>query len=67
MILGTNGAGKSSLFKCMTGEVSPTKGDILIDGKSITHNQNEVRKLIGYCPQDNSIIDLLNASEHLYF
>eukprot|EP00801_Mesodinium_rubrum_P000481 Mrub_00481.p1 GENE.Mrub_00481~~Mrub_00481.p1 ORF type:complete len:729 (-),score=138.30 Mrub_00481:159-2345(-) len=67
VILGTNGAGKSSLFKCMTGEVSPTKGDIYIDGKSITKNQNEVRKLIGYCPQDNSIIDLLTASEHLYF
>eukprot|EP00801_Mesodinium_rubrum_P001109 Mrub_01109.p1 GENE.Mrub_01109~~Mrub_01109.p1 ORF type:complete len:782 (-),score=153.79 Mrub_01109:67-2325(-) len=67
VILGTEGVGKSSLFKCMTGEVSPTKGDIYIDGKSITKNQNEVRKLIGYCPQDNSIIDLLTASEHLYF
>jgi ABC-type multidrug transport system ATPase subunit len=31
----------------MSGEIAPTDGDILVDGKSITKDQNEVRKLIG--------------------
>jgi ABC-type multidrug transport system ATPase subunit len=67
VILGTNGAGKSTLFKCMTGEVAPTKGDVFVGGSSISKEQAEARYKIGYCPQENSIIDLLTASEHIYF
>lgn len=67
VILGTNGAGKSTLFKCMTGEENPTTGDVFIGGKSLTANLSEVRQTIGYCPQENSIIDLLTAKEHLMF
>jgi len=47
VILGTNGAGKSSLFKCMTGEIAPTEGNVIIGGKSIISDQSEARKLIG--------------------
>jgi len=47
VILGTNGAGKSSLFKCMTGEIAPTEGNVLIGGKSIISDQSEARKIIG--------------------
>jgi ABC-type multidrug transport system ATPase subunit len=36
--LGTNGAGKSTTFKMMTGEITPTNGTIHIDGKSIPRN-----------------------------
>jgi len=67
VILGTNGAGKSTLFKCMTGEVEPTSGDVFVGGQSLTDNQAEARKIIGYCPQENSIIDLLTARETLFF
>jgi len=38
-----------------------------VGGKNITEELSEVRQLIGYCPQENSIIDLLSAPEHLYF
>lgn len=47
VILGTNGAGKSSLFKCMTGEIAPTEGNVIVGGKSIVSDQSEARKLIG--------------------
>jgi len=47
VILGTNGAGKSSLFKCMTGEISATKGTVYVDGHSISHEQSFARQLIG--------------------
>ena len=33
-LLGENGAGKSTLIKCISGAVEPTKGTIVIDGKS---------------------------------
>lgn len=37
MLLGKNGAGKSSLFKLLAGSITPQKGSIIVDGKSITH------------------------------
>ncbi|VTJ59133.1 Hypothetical predicted protein, partial [Marmota monax] len=37
-LLGYNGAGKTSTFQILTGEQSPTSGDVFIDGFSITKN-----------------------------
>ena len=68
VIPGANGAGQStSLFKCMTGEVAPTQGDVFVGGSSICNQQADARAKIGQCPQDNGIINLLTATEHLYF
>ena len=35
-VIGPNGAGKTSLFNCVSGVYHPTKGDILLEGRSIT-------------------------------
>lgn len=35
-LLGVSGAGKTTLFKCMTGEIYPTHGDLTIMGHDIT-------------------------------
>jgi branched-chain amino acid transport system ATP-binding protein len=35
-LIGPNGAGKTSLFNSISGEVSPDKGDVLLDGKRIS-------------------------------
>jgi len=34
-LIGPNGAGKTSLFNSISGEVSPDKGDVVLDGKTI--------------------------------
>ena len=49
-LLGVNGAGKSSTFKCLTGEIEPTSGSIHIGALSIRKDFNKIKKLIGYCP-----------------
>ena len=46
-VIGPNGAGKSSLIKMMTGVLTPTGGQVLINGKDITKNRKEVVKNIG--------------------
>ena len=46
-VIGPNGAGKSSLIKMMTGVLTPTSGQVLINGKDITKNRKEVVKNIG--------------------
>ena len=35
-LLGVSGAGKTSIFKCLTGEIYPTSGDISINGADVT-------------------------------
>lgn len=42
-LLGFNGAGKTTTFEILTGELSPTSGDVFIDGFNITKNNLKVR------------------------
>jgi ATP-binding cassette subfamily A (ABC1) protein 3 len=64
-LLGTNGAGKTSTFKILTGDVSASSGDATIMDYAMPKNLNEIRNLVGYCPQFDSILDNLTALEHL--
>ena len=48
VITGPNGGGKSTLAKLIAGIVTPTSGQILLDGQDITHlKEKELRKLRG--------------------
>uniref|UniRef100_A0A4W2CL05 ATP binding cassette subfamily A member 12 n=1 Tax=Bos indicus x Bos taurus TaxID=30522 RepID=A0A4W2CL05_BOBOX len=67
-LLGVNGAGKTTIFKMLTGDIIPTSGNILIRNKtgSLAH-VNSHSSLIGYCPQEDALDDLVTIEEHLYF
>lgn len=64
-LLGTNGAGKSSTFKILTGDVYPTSGSAYIMQKKMPENLTSIRHLVGYCPQFDTIIQNLTTQEHL--
>lgn len=49
-ILGSNGAGKSTIMNIMAGCLPATKGRVYIDGCDIFENPLTVRRLIGYLP-----------------
>lgn len=66
-LLGVNGAGKSTTFKSLTGEVIPNSGNIKIAGFDIQKQFSEARKLIGYCPQENLLFDDMTCEEHLKY
>ncbi|CAI2386299.1 unnamed protein product [Moneuplotes crassus] len=68
-LLGVNGAGKSTTFKSMSGDITPSDGKIYIDGYDISsiNEFSEARKLIGYCPQVDALFDGLTVFEHLVF
>ena len=52
-IIGTTGSGKSTIAKLLMGVYRPTKGDILIDGKSISaYDRKSLLRLFGYVAQD---------------
>jgi ABC-type multidrug transport system ATPase subunit len=50
IMLGVNGAGKSTTFKSLTGDIVPTSGEITIHGYNVMEDFAEARNFIGYCP-----------------
>ena len=68
-LLGTSGAGKTTCFKTLTGDITPTAGKVYIDGLDLSSADqfSKARKLIGYCPQDNAIFEGMTVKEHLVF
>jgi ATP-binding cassette subfamily A (ABC1) protein 3 len=64
-LLGTNGAGKTSTFKVLTGEVIPNRGAALIAGLDTKSDMKTIGSLIGYCPQFDALLENLTSREHL--
>lgn len=63
--LGINGAGKTSTLAMLTGDVLPSDGEAYLNGLDIMKNQDEVRRLLGYCPQHDALLERLTVREHL--
>ncbi|MFX0081531.1 MAG: ABC transporter ATP-binding protein [Candidatus Hodarchaeota archaeon] len=66
-ILGPNGAGKTTLVRMLTTVLTPTSGDAFIDGYSILTGKKEIVQIIGVCPQDITIYEVLRAEENVEF
>lgn len=52
-------------MKIMTGETMPTTGQVQIGGHSITVNQADAFKTMGYCPQHDALWKNVTVREHL--
>ena len=64
-LLGPNGAGKTTTINILTGIMKPTNGTATIAGFDVTENMNEIKKLIGVCPQEAAVFQFLNAKENI--
>ncbi|XP_035710292.1 ATP-binding cassette sub-family A member 3-like [Folsomia candida] len=67
VLLGHNGAGKTTAIACCTGVMSPTSGSVIINGVDIVKNPDAVRSQVGLCPQHNLLFDDLTVDQHLSF
>ncbi len=65
--LGPNGAGKTTTIKMITGILNIDKGDILIDGISITSRPVEAKQKFGFVPDSPDMFLKLKGSEYLNF
>lgn len=63
---GSNGAGKTTLIRCLLGVIT-FRGEIIIDNKNLITNDKEIKKLIGFVPQEISLHDNLSVNETINF
>jgi ABC-type multidrug transport system ATPase subunit len=66
-LLGPNGAGKSSLMRIAATVTRPTGGRVLFDGTDVVAEPDELRRQLGYLPQDFGVYPHLTAREFLSY
>jgi len=70
-LVGGSGAGKSTFLKCISGVITPTSGEVYINGEELFHNYSVLKNIIGYVPQqdivhtDLTLIDMLKYAADL--
>ena len=64
-LLGVNGAGKTTTIKMLSCLTSPTNGDAVVGGYSITKESKKVKRLICVSPQETAVAPGLSAKENL--
>lgn len=66
-LIGSNGAGKSTSLRTISGIIHAREGKVLLDGKDITHTEphNVVKMGIGHVPEGRGIFPKLTVQENL--
>ena len=65
--LGPNGAGKTTTLRILTGMIAPSDGSVRIDGLDVTERPVEVRRRIGYLPENVALYPELRVDEYLSY
>ena len=65
--LGPNGAGKSTTVRIITCYLSPSSGTVLVDNHDVQTDSLEVRKKVGYLPENAPLYLDMNVLDYLQF
>ncbi len=65
--LGPNGAGKTTMMRLITGFFPPTEGKIFIDGQDLFKSKPDLRKKIGYLPENNPLYREMATKAFLFY
>lgn len=63
-LVGSNGAGKSTTIKCITGILPFTEGKIYVNGYDVQKQPVLAKRCVGYVPDDHSVYDKLSGREY---
>jgi ABC-2 type transport system ATP-binding protein len=65
--IGPNGAGKSTMMRIITGYLHQTSGKVNVNGLAVDENPVEVKKHIGFLPENNPLYPEMYVKEYLFF
>jgi ABC-2 type transport system ATP-binding protein len=65
--IGPNGAGKSTMMKIITGFIPASSGNVTVNGLPVEDDNNEVKRQIGYLPENNPLYPEMYVREYLGF
>ena len=65
--LGPNGAGKSTTMNILTGYLSSNEGTVKVDGQDILEFPTEIKRKIGYLPENPPLYQDMTVKEYLSF
>lgn len=65
--IGPNGAGKSTTMKMITGYLPASSGEIFINGLNALEHAMEIKKMIGYLPENNPLYYDMYVKEYLLY
>ncbi len=66
-LLGPNGAGKSTMMKILTCFIPPTSGEASVCGFDVQEQSLDVRRNVGYLPENNPLYPDMYVKEYLEF
>ena len=66
-LLGPNGSGKTTMIKCLTGQLKPTQGEVSVLGLDVLREPVRTRELVGIIPEQENPPSFLTAEEYLHF
>jgi ABC-2 type transport system ATP-binding protein len=66
-LLGPNGAGKSTTMRILSGFMPATHGTVHVAGFDVFHQSDQVRRRIGYMPENNPLYQEMRVREYLKF
>jgi ABC-2 type transport system ATP-binding protein len=66
-LLGPNGSGKTTMIRCLTGQLKPTAGEVRVMDLDAVRDPIRVRELVGITPEQETPPSFLTAEEYLHF
>ncbi len=66
-VMGGSGVGKSTFLNILNGTLKPDSGKVLINGIDLYKNNDKLKGIIGFIPQDDFLVEELTVFENLYF
>ncbi|MFA4877263.1 MAG: ABC transporter ATP-binding protein [Methanoregula sp.] len=66
-IIGHNGAGKTTLLRIVSGLVTPSSGELFINGNDVIKNPVSLKEHLGYLPEESRLYETMTAEDYLLF
>src|ERR1700731_985101 len=66
-LLGPNGSGKSTIFRILTGYLTPSSGTASVAGHDVATHSLALRHQVGYVPEDAPLYNHMRVAEFLRF